>query len=52
MKHLGNTVELGCRIGGSLGILAGNQHVDVAPDLGCGFGGGVQRQFTIVDFGE
>jgi hypothetical protein len=31
MKHLGDAVELGGRVGGGLGILAGDQHVDVAP---------------------
>jgi hypothetical protein len=35
MKNLGDAVKLGCRVGGCLGILAGNKNVDVAPDLGC-----------------
>jgi hypothetical protein len=35
-QHLGDAVELGCRVGRGLGVLAGNQHVDVAADLPCG----------------
>jgi hypothetical protein len=32
MKNLGDAVELGCRVGGCLGILAGNKNVNVAAD--------------------